>query len=53
MTMQRSGMVVDLVEWKLKLLGWRFRKTPYDAQMRKKPLWDAMARSFAGRRISY
>jgi endo-1,4-beta-xylanase len=40
-------------EWKLKLLGWRFRKTPYDAQMRKKPLWDAMAQSFAGRRISY
>ena len=25
-------------EWKLKLLGWRFRKTPYDAQMRSKPL---------------
>jgi endo-1,4-beta-xylanase len=40
-------------EWKLKLLGWRFRKTPYDAQMRRKPLWDAMAQAFAGRRISY
>jgi endo-1,4-beta-xylanase len=40
-------------EWKLKLLAWRFRKTPYDAQMRRKPLWDAMAQSFAGRRISY
>jgi endo-1,4-beta-xylanase len=40
-------------EWKLKLLGWRFRKTPYDAQMHRKPLWDAMAQAFAGRRISY
>jgi len=40
-------------EWKLKLMGWRFRKTPYDAEMRRKPLWDALARAFAGRRISY
>jgi endo-1,4-beta-xylanase len=40
-------------EWKLKLLGWRLRKTPYDAQMHRKPLWDAMAQAFAGRRISY
>jgi endo-1,4-beta-xylanase len=40
-------------EWKLKLLGWRLRKTPYDVQMRRKPLWDAMAQSFAGRRIAY
>jgi endo-1,4-beta-xylanase len=40
-------------EWKLKLLAWRLRKTPYDAQMRRKPLWDAMAQAFAGRRISY
>jgi endo-1,4-beta-xylanase len=38
-------------EWKLKLMGWRFRKTPYDAQMRKKPLWEALAQSFAGRRV--
>jgi endo-1,4-beta-xylanase len=38
-------------EWKLKLLNWRYRKTPYDAQMRKKPLWQALAQSFAGRRI--
>jgi endo-1,4-beta-xylanase len=37
-------------EWKLKLMGWRFRKTPYDAAMRKKPLWQALAQSFAGRR---
>jgi len=37
-------------EWKLKLTGFRYRKMPYDAQMRKKPLWDALALSFAGRR---
>jgi endo-1,4-beta-xylanase len=37
-------------EWKLKLQGWRFRKTPYDAMMRKKPLWQALAQSFASRR---
>ncbi len=40
-------------EWKLKLLAWRLRKTPYDAQMRKKPLWDAMAQAFAGRRLNH
>jgi endo-1,4-beta-xylanase len=40
-------------EWKLKLLGWRFRKTPYDVEMRKKPLWDALAQSFAGRRLFF
>jgi endo-1,4-beta-xylanase len=40
-------------EWKLKLLGWRFRKTPYDTEMRKKPLWEAMAQSFAGRRVFF
>jgi endo-1,4-beta-xylanase len=33
-------------EWKLKLAGWRYRKTPYDAQMRPKPLWQALAQSF-------
>lgn len=38
-------------EWKLKLAGWRYRKTPYDAAMRKKPLWQALAQSFSGRRI--
>jgi endo-1,4-beta-xylanase len=36
-------------EWKLKLLNWRYRKTPYDAAMHKKPLWQALAQSFAGR----
>ena len=40
-------------EWKLKLLGWRLRKTPYDTQMHRKPLWNAMAQAFAGRRVSY
>lgn len=40
-------------EWKLKLMGWRYRKLPYDAQMRRKPLWHALAQSFAGRRISF
>lgn len=39
-------------EWKLKLMGWRYRKLPYDADMRRKPLWTALAQSFAGRRIS-
>ena len=38
-------------EWKLKL--WRYRKTPYDTQMRRKPLWTAMAQAFQGRQISY
>ena len=37
----------------LKAIGWRYRKTPYDAQMQRKPLWEALAQSFAGRRISY
>lgn len=40
-------------EWPLKLQGWRYRKTPYDAQMRRKPLWDALAQAFAGRRVAY
>lgn len=38
-------------DWKLKLAGWRFRKTPYDAQFRPKPLWGAIAQAFAARRI--
>ncbi len=40
-------------EWRLKLAGFRYRKTPYDAAMRKKPLWDALARAFSGRRAFY
>ena len=38
-------------DWKLKLAGWRFRKTPYDASFRPKPLWGAIAQAFASRRI--
>ncbi len=26
--------------------GWRYRKTPYDSRMRRKPLWTALARAF-------
>jgi endo-1,4-beta-xylanase len=37
----------------LKAAGFRYRKTPYDMQMQRKPLWEALAQSFAGRRISY
>ena len=37
----------------LKAAGFRYRKTPYDMQMQRKPLWDALATSLAGRRISY
>ena len=40
-------------EWKLKLMGWRLRKLPYDAQMHRKPLWTAIAQAFAARRVSY
>lgn len=38
-------------DWKLRLLGWRFRKTPYDIGLRPKPLWSAIAQAFAARRI--
>ncbi|MDB5735129.1 MAG: Beta-xylanase [Alphaproteobacteria bacterium] len=37
----------------LKALGWRYRKGPYDARLAAKPMWDAMAQAFAGRRIAY
>jgi endo-1,4-beta-xylanase len=39
-------------EMPLKLMGWRYRKGPYDARLAPKPMWDAMAQAFAGRRIS-
>ncbi len=45
--------VVPPDDWKLKLMGWHMRKTPYDTQMRKKPLWDAIAQALAGRRVFY
>jgi endo-1,4-beta-xylanase len=38
-------------EWTLKLSGWRYRKTPYDSQMRRKPLWAAIAQAFQHRRM--
>jgi endo-1,4-beta-xylanase len=37
----------------LRAIGWRYRKGPYDARLAPKPMWAAMARAFAGRRISY
>jgi endo-1,4-beta-xylanase len=40
-------------EWKYKLTGWKDRKLPYDAAMSRKPMWNALARSFAGRRVFY
>jgi endo-1,4-beta-xylanase len=40
-------------DWKLKLMGWRGRKLPYDTQMRRKPMWDAMMAALAGRRTVY
>ena len=49
LTWKLSDRYVDPPDdWKLKLMGWRSRKTPYDAQMQRKPLWDALAQSFAG-----
>jgi endo-1,4-beta-xylanase len=37
----------------LRAIGWRYRKGPYDIRLAAKPMWAAMAQSFAGRRISY
>lgn len=49
-----SDRYVDApTDWKLKLRGWRYRKTPYDAQMRRKPLWDAVAQALSGARARY
>jgi endo-1,4-beta-xylanase len=39
--------------WRLKLSGWRDRKLPYDSAMARKPMWEAMAQSFARRRTGY
>ena len=38
-------------EWALKLSGWQYRKTPYDREMRRKPLWAALAQAFQHRRV--
>lgn len=40
-------------DWKLRLLNWRYRKTLYDTQMRRKPLWDAVAQALSGARARY
>ena len=41
-------------EWKLKLAGLALSAKPLTTpQMRRKPLWAAMAQAFQGRRISY
>jgi endo-1,4-beta-xylanase len=37
----------------LRAAGWRYRKGPYDARLAAKPMWEAMAQAFAGRRIPY
>jgi endo-1,4-beta-xylanase len=39
------------VSWRLQLLSWRDRKAPYDSQMNRKPLWSALAKAFANRRV--
>lgn len=52
LTWSLSDRYVDPPDgWKLKLAGWRFRKTPYDAALRAKPLRDAIAQAFAAKRI--
>jgi len=33
--------------------GQRSRKLPYDAAMARKPLWNALAAGFAGRKVFY
>jgi endo-1,4-beta-xylanase len=40
-------------DWKLRLMGWHGRTLPYDAQLKRKPLWSAIAQSFQSRRVSY
>lgn len=40
-------------EWKYRLTGWKDRKLPYDGAMQRKPMWDALAKSFANRRVFY
>ena len=40
-------------DWKLRLMGWHGRTLPYDAQLKRKPLWAAIAQSFQSRRTSY
>jgi endo-1,4-beta-xylanase len=51
LTWRLSDRYLDRPEsWRLQLLGWRDRKTPYDLDMRPKPLWAALAKAFAAAR---
>jgi endo-1,4-beta-xylanase len=53
LTWSLSDRYVDPPDaWKLRLSGWRYRKTPYDVRMGRKPLWRALAQAFQERRIS-
>ena len=53
-TWSLSDRYLDLPDsWRLQLLGWRDRKLPYDAAMKRKPLWTALAQAFGGRRMHY
>lgn len=36
----------------LKMLGWQDRKFPYDSSLKPKPLREALARAFSGRRAA-
>jgi endo-1,4-beta-xylanase len=38
---------------KLKLLRWKSRKLPYDSGMARKPMWNGLAASLAGRKVYY
>jgi endo-1,4-beta-xylanase len=40
-------------DWKLKMIGWKGRKLPYDRRLQRKPLWDAIAASLMARRVAY
>jgi endo-1,4-beta-xylanase len=39
--------------YRLRLLSWRDRKVPYDQDLRRKPLWGALAQAFTDRRVNY
>ena len=38
------------LSWRLRLLGWKGRRLPYDAQLRPKPLHSALAQAFRAAR---
>jgi endo-1,4-beta-xylanase len=52
LTWNLSDRYLDPPEsWRLQLLSWRDREVPYDSAMNRKPLWNALAKAFAARRI--